>query len=113
MLDAILKPRSIAVIGASRQTNTIGYQILDNLVKSGFHGPIYPVNPKASSIHSIRAYPSVAEIPEVVDLAVIVVPKLLVLDVAEQCGKRGVKGLVVITAGFAEIGGEGVEREKR
>ena len=113
MLDAILKPRSIAVIGASRQADTIGYQILDNLVKSGFHGPVYPVNPQASSIHAIRSYPSVEDIPGPVDLAVVVVRKQFVLDVAEACGRKGVKGLVVITAGFAEIGGEGVEREKQ
>ena len=113
MLDAILRPRSIAVIGASRQQNTIGWQVLDNLVKSGFHGPIYPVNPTADSIHSIRSYKSVADIDGDVDLAVIVVRKQFVNQVAEECGKKGVKGLVVITAGFAEVGGEGVEREKQ
>ena len=113
MLDAILKPRSIAVIGASRRPDTIGFEILDNLVKAGFHGPVYPVNPQATSIHSILAYPSVAAIPAPVDLAVIVVPKQLVLGVAEECGRKGVKGLVVITAGFAEIGGEGIQREKQ
>jgi acetyl coenzyme A synthetase (ADP forming)-like protein len=113
MLDAILRPRSIAVVGASRHADTIGWQILDNLVRSGFTGPIYPVNPGAESIHSIRAYPSVEAIPDPVDLAVIVVRKQFVLDVAEACGRKGVKGLVVITAGFAEIGGEGVERERK
>ena len=113
MLDAILKPKSIAVIGASRQADTIGYQILDNLVKAGFHGPIFPVNPNAPFIHSIKAYPDVGAIPDPVDLAIIVVRKQFVLDVAEACGRKGVKGLVVITAGFAEIGGEGIEREKQ
>lgn len=113
MLDAILKPRSIAVIGASRQSDTIGWQILDNLVKSGFHGPVYPVNPNAESIHSIRAYPNVGAIEGHVDLAVIVVRKQFVLGVAEECGQKGVQGLVVITAGFAEIGGEGVARERQ
>ena len=113
MPDAILRPRSIAVIGASRHPNTIGYQILDNLIRYGFNGPIYPVNPKAPFVHSIRAYPSVTAIPDPVDLAVIVVPKDLVLDAAEACGAKGVRGLVVITAGFAEVGGEGVERERR
>lgn len=113
MLDAILRPRSIAVVGASRQPDTIGYQILDNLVKAGFHGPIYPVNPNAGSIHSIRAYPSITAIPDPVDLAVIVVRKQFVVAVAEECGRKGVRGLVVITAGFAEVGGEGVERERQ
>jgi acetyl coenzyme A synthetase (ADP forming)-like protein len=113
VVHSILRPRSIAVIGASRHPNTIGYQILDNLIRYGFTGPLYPVNPKATVIHSIRAYPSVGDIPDPVDLAVIVVPRELVLGAAEACGAKGVKGLVVITAGFAEVGGEGVERERQ
>ena len=113
MSDAILRPRSIAVIGASRQPNTIGWQILDNLLRFGFNGPLFPVNPKAGTIHSIKAYPSVEAIPDAVDLAIVVVPKHLVLGIAEECGRKGVKGLVVITAGFAEVGGEGVEREAK
>ena len=113
MLDAILKPRSIAVVGASRHVDTIGWQIVDNLVRSGFTGPVFPVNPRADSVHSIRAFPTIGDVPGAVDLAVIVVRKQFVLEVAEECGKKGVKGLVVITAGFAEIGGEGLERERR
>jgi len=113
MLSSILKPRSIAVIGASRQPDTIGFQILDNLVKSGFTGPVFPVNPNADSIHSMRAYRSIEAIDGDVDLAIVVVRKQFVLDVAEACARKGVKGLVVITAGFAEIGGEGVERERK
>jgi acetyl coenzyme A synthetase (ADP forming)-like protein len=113
MLDAILRPRSIAVIGASRKPNTIGYQILENLVRHGFAGAVYPVNPTADAVHSIRAYPSVEAIGDDVDLAVIVVPKQHVCDAAEACGRKGVRGLVVISAGFAEVGGSGVERQKR
>ena len=112
MLDAILKPKSIAVVGASRQKDTIAWQILDNLVTWGFNGSVYPVNPHAEQIHSIKCWPSVAAIPEPVDLAVIVVPKHIALAAVEECGKKGVKGLVVITAGFAEVGGAGVERER-
>ncbi|MBA4159072.1 MAG: acetate--CoA ligase family protein [Gemmatimonadetes bacterium] len=111
-LDPVLRPRSIAVIGASRTPNTIGYQILDNLLRHGYAGAVYPVNPKAEVIHSIRAYHSIAEIPDPVDLAMIVVPKQHVCSVAEQCGEKGVRGLVVISAGFREVGGEGVERER-
>lgn len=111
-LDPIFKPRSIAVIGASRSPNTIGHQTLANLVRYGFTGAVYPVNPKADSIHSIKAYPNVSALPGTVDMAVITVPKELVLDVAEECGQQGVRGLVVITAGFKEIGGEGVQRER-
>ncbi len=92
MLDALLRPRSIAVIGASRRPNTIGYQILDNLLRHGFTGSVYPVNPGASSVHSIRAYPSVEALPEVVDLAVIVVPKQLVVEVARACAEKGIRG---------------------
>jgi acetyltransferase len=113
MLDALLRPRSVAVIGASRTPNTIGYQILDNLVRHGFTGAVYPVNPSAESVHSIRAYASVEAIPDAVDLAVVVVPKQHVQAVAEACGRKGVRALVVISAGFREIGGAGVERERQ
>jgi acetate---CoA ligase (ADP-forming) len=111
-LDAILRPRSIAVVGASRQPGTIGYQVVANLVRHGYTGVVYPVNPKASSIHSIPAYASVGDIPGEVDMAVVVVPKEHVLEVADQCGAKGVKGLVVISAGFREVGGAGAERER-
>jgi len=111
-LDPILRPRSIAVIGASRQPNTIGWQILDNLLRYGFQGPVYPVNPNAAAIHSIPAYPSVTAIGAPVDLAVITVPKDVVTEVARECVTAGVRGLVVISAGFKEVGGAGIERER-
>jgi len=111
-LDAILKPQAVAVIGASRSPNTIGNQILSNLVTHGFTGAVYPVNPTAKAIHAIKAYPDVRSIPDAVDMAVIAVPKQHVLDVARQCGEKGVQGLVVITAGFKETGAEGAERER-
>ncbi|HUO52595.1 MAG TPA: acetate--CoA ligase family protein [Gemmatimonadaceae bacterium] len=112
-LDPILKPRSVAVIGASRSPNTIGNQILSNLVRHGFTGAVYPVNPSAPAIHAIKAYPAVGDIPDAVDMAVIAVPKQHAVDVARQCGEKGVKGLVVITAGFKETGPEGAERERQ
>ena len=112
-LGAILEPRSIAVVGASRNPNNIGYVILDSIVRDRYSGSVYPVNPHAEVVHSIKAYPSIADVPDRVELAVIVVPKQSVLEVAEQCGEAGVSGLVVISAGFREIGGEGVERERR
>ena len=111
-LDPLFRPKTIAVVGASRNPGTIGYQIVDNLVRHGFQGAVYPVNPKASVIHSIRAYPTVSEIPDSVEMAVIVVPKELVLDVVEECGEQGVRAVVVISAGFKEVGGEGVAREE-
>jgi acetyl coenzyme A synthetase (ADP forming)-like protein len=110
-LDSILRPRSIAVVGASRQSGSIGHQVVSNLLQYGFTGPVYPVNPRAGSVRSIKAYPSVASIPDPVDLAVIAVPKQLVVAAAEECGRKGIAGLVVISAGFREVGGAGAERE--
>lgn len=110
-LDGLFRPRSVAVIGASRRPGSIGRQIVANLIQGGFQGPVYPVNPKAEVVLSVPAFASVKAIPGPVDLAVLVVPPEVVLAVAEQCGKKGVKGLVVITAGFREIGGVGIERE--
>ena len=112
-LDGIFRPRSVAVVGASRRPGSIGRQVVANLIAGGFPGPVYPVNPKAEVVHSVPAYPSVKAIPGPVDLAGLVVPPDVVLAAAEECGRKGVKGLVVITAGFREIGGVGVERELR
>jgi acetyl coenzyme A synthetase (ADP forming)-like protein len=110
-LDPILRPKSIAVIGASRNESSIGFQILDNLLKHGFAGPVYPINPHATSIHSIAAYPRIGDVPGPVDLAVVVVPKEHVLAVVKESVDAGVKGFVVISAGFREVGGEGEVRE--
>ena len=110
-LDPILKPRTVAVIGASRSPVHIGHQITANLIGHGFTGSVFPVNPSAASIHSVKAYPSIGAVPDTVDLAVIVVPKQFVLGVARECADAGVRGLVVITAGFREIGEQGAQRE--
>ena len=112
-LDGLFRPRSVAVIGASRRPGSIGRQVVANLIQGGFQGPVYPVNPKAEVVLSVPAYPSVRAIPGPVDLAVLVVPPDAALKAAEECGKKGVKGLVVITAGFREIGGIGIEREDK
>jgi acetyl coenzyme A synthetase (ADP forming)-like protein len=112
VLDAFFRPRSIAVIGASRTPGTVGYEIIDNLLADGFTGAVYPVNPNAVAVHSVPAYASIADVPGDVDLAVIAVPKELVLAAAEACGVKGVRGLVVITAGFREVGPAGAEREQ-
>ena len=112
-LDGIFRPRSVAVIGASRRQGSIGRQVVANLIAGGFQGPVYPVNPKAEVVLSVPAFPSVKAVPGPVDLAVLVVPPDAVLVAAEQCGRKGVKGLVVITAGFREIGGEGIVREAK
>src|SRR6478672_1207945 len=112
-LAPLILPRSIAVIGASRRVGSMGHQILHNLVTYGFSGAVYPVNPSAASVCSVPAFRSVGAIPVPVDLGIVVVPKEHVLDVAEQCGEAGVKGLIVISAGFREVGAEGAAREQR
>ena len=107
-LDAIFRPRSVAVIGASRRKQTIGREILHNLVDFEFTGPVYPVNPEADAIHSMKCYRRVEDVPGPVDLAVVVVPRERgARGGRTQCGKKGVRGLVVITAGFKEVGAEG------
>lgn len=101
-------PRAVAVIGASRNPNSIGHQVLANLIQSGYEGPVYPVNPNAEFVMSIPTYPSVKDIPRQIDLAVVVVPQPFVLDVVDQCAEKGVRALVVLSAGFAEVGDEGI-----
>jgi acetyl coenzyme A synthetase (ADP forming)-like protein len=106
-LDALFRPRSVAVVGASRKRGSISGEIFHNLLASGFPGPIYPVNPAARSVQSVRAYPSVLDIPDEVDLAVIVVPQRIALSAVQECAQKGIRGIVMITAGFAEVGDEG------
>jgi acetyl coenzyme A synthetase (ADP forming)-like protein len=110
-LDSVFSPHSVAVIGASRDKSSIGFALLHNMVINQFSGTIYPVNPKATSIHSLKAYPSIGAIPDPVDLAVIIVPRAIVKGVVEECLKKGVGGLVIITAGFAETGEAGARLE--
>ena len=110
-LDPIFRPQTIAVIGASREPNALGRQILENVVKYGFRGRVYPVNPKANEILGLRCFPSVLAIPDPIDLAVVVVPRERTLAVVEECGRKGTRGVVVITAGFRETGGAGAEME--
>lgn len=111
-LDYLFKPKSVSVIGASRTPDKIGFAILDGLLKSGFDKNIYPVNPKEEEILNLKCYPEPVKIPEKVDLAIITVPDRVVNHVARQCGEAGVKALIVISAGFKEVGSEGLKREK-
>jgi acetyltransferase len=111
MFDAIFKPNSVAIIGASRSPGKVGYEILARIVRSGFQGRVYPVNPNASEIQGIRCYPSILDVPENVDLAVISVPASIVPQVVEECGKKGVKASIVLSAGFREIGPDGLMAE--
>jgi acetyl coenzyme A synthetase (ADP forming)-like protein len=109
----LLAPRSVAVIGASRQRGSIGAELFHNLLTNGFKGPVYPVNPAATTIDDLPAYASVLDIPGEVEMAVITVPAAAVLDAARECAAKGVRGLVVISAGFGEAGPEGVELQRR
>ncbi len=113
VLDKIMKPKSIAVIGASTKPKTIGSEIMQRLRDYKFNGNIYPVNPKGGMIEGFQAYTSINEVPGEVDLAVIVVNAKFVLDTIDQCHKKGIKGLCIITAGFKETGKEGAELEKQ
>lgn len=109
LLNCLLRPRSIAVVGASSVPGKIGYTVLDNLVKSGYAGPIYPINPTATEILGLKVYGNIVDVPGTVEAAVITVPAKLVPQVVEDCGKKKVKGLMVITSGFAESGRRDLE----
>ena len=111
-LDHIMKPRSIAVIGASTKAHTIGSDIMKRLQEYGFTGPIYPVNPKGGVIEGLQAYPTVLDVPGDIDLAIVVVNSKFVLQTIDQCHEKGIKGLVIITAGFKETGSEGLKAEQ-
>ncbi|WP_410319050.1 acetate--CoA ligase alpha subunit [Methanobrevibacter sp.] len=110
-LNKMFKPESVAVIGASNTPGKVGYIIVDNLINDGFKGEIYPVNPKGGEILGKKAYKNITEIPGDVDLAIITIPSPLVNPAVKECGEKGVKNMVVITAGFKEVGGEGAKLE--
>ncbi len=110
-LEKLFNPSSIAVVGASKDPNKIGSQILRNLLGYGFKGKIYPINPTADELMGLKCYPKVSDVPDKVDVAVISVPSDKVLGVIDDCGKAGVKFAVVITSGFKEVGNEELEEE--
>jgi acetyltransferase len=112
-IGSILCPNSIAVVGATKRSQSVGHALFSNLIKGDYQGVLYPVNPKQKSICGVKTYPSLMDIPDEVDLAVVIVPPLAVLSVVEEAARKGVKGLVVITAGFKEVGGEGIQLENR
>ncbi len=111
-LKHIISPQSIAVIGASTRQESVGRALFSNILFSGYTGIVYPVNPKARGILGVRAYRSVWDIPGEVDLAVVIVPGPHVPTVIEECGEKGVKGAIIITAGFKEMGKKGAELEQ-
>jgi acetyl coenzyme A synthetase (ADP forming)-like protein len=112
-LKYLFSPSAIAVIGASAREGSLGRATFANILFNGFKGVVYPVNLRAKSILGVKAYPSVSNIPDPIDLAVIIVPASEVPIVMEECGRKGVKGVVVISAGFKEIGEKGRQLEER
>ncbi len=112
MLEAFFEPQSIAVVGVAREEGKVGHFVFDNLLAGGYSGPVYPINPKASDIHGHRVYARIADLPQVPDLAVIVVPAAAVPDVVDECGELGVPAVVVISAGFKESGPAGGQLER-
>ena len=111
VLNGLFRPGSVAIIGASTQPGKIGHSVVENLINGKYEGKIYPINPNASEILGLKVYPSILEVPGPVDAAVITIPAKFVRDAAEECGKKGVKGLIVITSGFSETGNHELEDE--
>jgi len=111
-LEALFNPKSIAIIGASRTEGKVGNEILASLIRGGFEGPIFPVNPKADSIEGLKCYPDLQSIGQKPDMAIIVLPARLAADAMGQCASAGVKAAIVITSGFREVGEKGVELER-
>jgi len=107
------RPNAVVIVGASRDASSIGYRILDEFLRAGFKGPVYAVNPNAAEVHSIKTLSSVRDVPGPVDLAIIAVPRAAVFGVVDDCAARGVRALVVITAGFSEAGAEGRELQEQ
>ncbi len=112
-LEVFFKPKHVAVIGATESKDSVGRTILWNLISTPFGGTVFPVNPKRPSVLGIKAYPSIAAVPLKVDLAVIVTPADTVPGLIEECVAAGVKGAIIISAGFKETGPAGLELEQR
>jgi acetyltransferase len=112
-IEKIFNPTSIAVIGASDKEGSVGYALMRNLTQEGYEGKIYPVNIHKPEILGSKAYQTVAQLPEIVDLAVITTPAKAVPDIVQQCGKAGIVGVIILSAGFKETGSEGERLEEK
>ena len=110
-VTSFLRPRSVAVVGASHRRMSVGAAILANIIRGGFAGPVYPINPRAGTIQGLAVHASIGDIPDPVDLAIVAVPAAAVNNVARECGTAGVRSLLVISAGFSEAGHDGAERQ--
>ena len=112
-LESFFNPKSIAIVGASRQKGKVGYEILVNMIEAGYEGEIYPVNPKADTIEGLKCYPDLQSLGRAPDLVVIIIPAKFVPEMMQQCAKVGTKSVIIITAGFKEVGEEGLKLEKQ
>jgi len=112
-IEAIMSPKSIAVVGATNRPGSVGLAIFSNILNGGYQGVLYPVHPTAKSIHGVRAYPRLKDVPDDIDLAVIIVPAEAVLSVVEEAAQRNVKGAIVVSSGFSEVKGRGAKLEAR
>src|SRR5436190_21289176 len=112
-LDAFFRPASVAVVGASVTPGSVGSILMRNLLQNPFGGVVYPINPKRKAVHGVYCYPSLMEVPEAVDLAVIATPASTVPATIAQCVARGVRAAVVISAGFSELGAQGRALEQQ
>ena len=111
VINGLMKPKNIAVVGASATPGKIGHTVIKGLLDGGYTGNIYPINPTTPEIMGIKAYATIADVPEAIDSAVITVPAKFVAEVVEECGKKGVKGLLIITSGFSEVGNRALEEQ--
>ena len=100
-MRSLFEPRAIAVIGASANPDKIGHRIVENIVRSGYRGGVFPINPRGGEILGLRAYENLVDVEEAVDVAVIAIPAERVIDAVEMCGRKGVKNLVIVTSGFS------------
>ena len=110
-LDGLLRPRAIAVIGASNTPGKIGHTVVKNLLDGQYPGAIYPVNPKGGRILELQAYRSILDVPHEIDAAIVVVPARLIPQITIECGQKGVKGLIILASGFSEMGRTDLENE--
>ena len=111
LLNSLFQPKSVAVIGASATPGKIGYTVLDNLQKSKYKGGIYPVNPKSDEILGFKCYSSILDVKEQIDAAIITIPAKFVSQIVDECGEKGIKGLMIITSGFSEVGFDELEKD--
>ena len=112
LLEKLFNPQSVAIVGASTHVGKIGYILVENMLKYKYKGKIFPINPKASEILGLKVYPSLRDVPEKIDLAIIAVKPPVVLETIKICGEKGIEAAIVISAGFKEAGPEGAKLEE-